>query len=125
MRPKSIATVVAVFRSTPFRLSTVVPGPLSGSSVRSARISVTAPTRAVLPAPRPPAMRILMATGASSGPRPRASGPAKPIGRLFQDSRVGQPGRRGWVVHGDQRPGTEVGQQDLDHAQRQIHGRRE
>src|SRR5215472_11981969 len=82
MRPKSIATVVVVFCSTPSRLSSLVPGQLSGSSVRRARISVTAPTRVVLPAPRPPATRILMPTGASSGLRWYASEPPKAIGHL-------------------------------------------
>src|SRR5262247_226124 len=120
MRPKSIATVVVVFCSTPPRLSTSAPGSLSGSSVRRARISVTAPTRVVLPAPKPPAMRILMATGGSPGPRPYASEPAKPISHLSQDSRVGQPGRRGRVVHVDQRTDAKVGQQDLDHAKGQV-----
>src|SRR5215468_2528836 len=107
-----MATVVVVFCSTPSRLSSLVPGQLSGSSVRRARISVTAPTKVVLPAPRPPATRILMATGASPGPRPYASEPPKAIGHLSQDSRVGQLGWQGWVVHGDQRPGTKVGQQN-------------
>src|SRR5690242_3423598 len=125
MRPKSKATVVVDFRSTPSRLSTKAPGPLSGSSVRSARISVTAPTRVVLPTPKPPAMRILIATGASPGPRPSASEPPKAIGHLSQDLRVGQPGRHGRMVHVDQRPDTKVSQQDLDHAQGQVQVRSE
>src|SRR5215467_12706885 len=119
MRPKSMATVVVDFCSTPSSLSTVAPAPLSGSSVRRARISVTAPTRVVLPAPKPPAMRILMVTGASPGP-PRASEPPEAIGHLSQDPRVGQLGWRGGVMHVDQRPDPEVGQQDLDHAQGQV-----
>src|SRR5215831_8353843 len=125
MRPKSMATVVVDFCSTPSSLSTVAPAPLSGSSVRRARISVTAPTRVVLPAPKPPAMRILMVTGAYPGLRVCASEPPKAIGHLSQDSRVGQPGRHGRVVHADQRPGAEVGEQDLDHAEGQVHIRGE
>src|SRR5690348_13226871 len=124
-RPKSMATVVVDFRSTPSRPSTRAPGPLSGSSVRRARISVTAPTRVVLPTPKPPAMRILMVAGPAPGPRPSASEPAKAIGHLSQDSRVGQPGCRGRVVQVDQRPGPEVGQPDLDHAGGQVQVRRE
>src|SRR5262245_66104747 len=125
MRPKSMATVVVVFCSTPFRLSSLVPGQLSGSSVRRARIAVTAPTRVVLPAPRPPATRILMATGASPGPRPYASELPKAISHLSQDSRVGQPGGQCRVVHVNQRPLAEVGQQDLDHAHGQVQVRGE
>ena len=63
IRPKSRATVVVVFRSTPSSRSTAAPGSLSGSSVRRGRISVSDPTRVVLPTPKPPAMRILMVTG--------------------------------------------------------------
>src|SRR5262245_51829968 len=117
MRPKSIATVVVLFRSTPSRLSTQAPGPLSGSSVRSARISVTDPTSVVLPAPNPPAMRILMVTGACPGSRPYGSEPPKPIGHLSQYSWVGQLGGRGRVMHADERPVPQVRQQDLDHSQ--------
>ena len=60
--------MVVVLRSTPSRRSSRAPGSLSGSSVRSGRISVTEPTSVVLPAPKPPAIRILMATGAAAGP---------------------------------------------------------
>ena len=63
IRPKSRATVVVVFRSTPSSRSTAAPGSLSGSSVRRGRISVSDPTSVVLPTPKPPAMRILIVTG--------------------------------------------------------------
>ncbi len=61
MRPKSKATVVVVFDSTPEVSSTPMPRSLSSSSVCSGRISLIVPTRVVLPTPKPPAMRILMA----------------------------------------------------------------
>src|SRR5215467_11768863 len=117
IRPKSSATVVVLLRSTPLSTSTCVPGSVSGSSVRSGRISVTDPTSVVLPAPNPPAIRILMVTGACPGSRPYGSEPPKAIGHLSQNSRVGQFGRWGRVVHADERPGPQVRQQDLDHSQ--------
>lgn len=61
MRPKSMATVVVVLRSTAPVSSTFWPSSLSSSSVRSGRISLTAPTRVVLPTPNPPATRIFRA----------------------------------------------------------------
>ena len=67
IRPKSSATVVVRLRSTPSSRSTAAPGSLSGSSVRSGRISVSDPTRVVLPTPKPPAIRILMVTGVRPG----------------------------------------------------------
>ena len=53
MRPKSMATVVVVLASTPAVSSTGRPASVSGSSVRSGRISLTAPTSVVLPTPNP------------------------------------------------------------------------
>ena len=61
MRPKSMATVVVIFWSTPSVSSTDWPASLSSSSVRSGRISLTAPTRVVLPTPKPPATSIFSA----------------------------------------------------------------
>ena len=71
MRPKSSATVVVFFRSTPARLSSPVCLPtLSASSVDSGRISLTEPTRVVLPTPKPPATRILAVAGMHLGLEP-------------------------------------------------------
>src|SRR5690348_2080307 len=126
MRPKSMATVVVVFCSTPSRLSSLVPGQLSGSSVRRARISVTDPTRVVLPAPRPPATRILMPTGAGPGLRSYASAPPTAIGHLSQDSRIEIA--RGLARRVLQRvsprqvdgiPGSDAGGEDVQAEQRQ------
>src|SRR5215472_8275870 len=119
MRPKSRATVVVFLRSTPSRMSTCMPGWLRGSSVRSGRISVTDPTRVVLPAPNPPATRSLMVTGTSGWPSARLK-PAEAIGHLPEDLRVGQLTGRGWLVHHDERARPQVGEQHLDHAQRQV-----
>src|SRR5918992_438614 len=68
MRPKSIATVVVVLpwiwlvSSTP-RLAVVM-----AASVVSGMISETAPTKVVLPTPKPPAMTILTGVGARDSP---------------------------------------------------------
>src|SRR5689334_11315161 len=68
IRPKSIATVVVDFISTPDVSSTPTLASVSVSSVVSGEISLTAPTSVVLPTPKPPATRILTAVGhASSG----------------------------------------------------------
>jgi S-adenosylmethionine synthetase len=64
--PKSMATVVVVFRPTPVMSSTPMLRSLSISSVYSGRISLIAPTRVVLPAPNPPAIRILAVAGITS-----------------------------------------------------------
>jgi len=63
IRPKSIATVVVCLCSTPDRSSTPTLSSVRYSSVRSGRISLTEPTRVVLPTPKPPATRIFKATG--------------------------------------------------------------
>src|SRR4051812_32017943 len=63
MRPKSIATVVVFLASTPDTSSTSAPWSVSSSSVRSGLVSETVPTSVVLPAPKPPAIRILIALG--------------------------------------------------------------
>src|SRR3954447_5998074 len=62
IRPKSIVTVVVVLPSTP-PVSSAPSTPVRTSSVCSGRISLTEPTIVVLPAPKPPAIRILSATG--------------------------------------------------------------
>ena len=53
MRPKSIATVVVAFDSTPTVSSTPMLSLVRYSSVSSGWISLTAPTRVVLPTPKP------------------------------------------------------------------------
>src|SRR3954471_1373064 len=77
MRPKSSATVVVILDSTPKVSSTPIPRWLSSSSVCSGRISLIVPTMVVLPTPKPPATRILMAiagvTAATPGSEPAYS----------------------------------------------------
>ena len=63
IRPKSMATVVVVLSSMPSRLSVAAPTWVSSSSVLSGSISLTAPTKVVLPTPNPPAIRIFSAVG--------------------------------------------------------------
>src|ERR1035438_8848800 len=67
IRPKSIATVVVVLLSTPLRSSWLALALVRASSVLSGRTSLIAPTNVVLPAPNPPAMRILNAASGRSG----------------------------------------------------------
>src|SRR3954469_17003138 len=61
MRPKSSATVVVVFCSTPDRSSTPSDAVVMTSSVRSGGTSLTEPTIVVLPTPKPPAISTLTA----------------------------------------------------------------
>src|SRR5690606_14317232 len=56
IRPKSNATVVVVFASTPERSSTPSDAEVSISSVRNGGTSLTEPTMVVLPTPKPPAI---------------------------------------------------------------------
>src|SRR3954470_19757068 len=90
MRPKSMATVVVTLWSTPSVSSTDCPASLSSSSVRSGRISLTAPTRVVLPAPNPPATRIFKASlGPSWTDENSMSESLEVIEHLLEQSLVG------------------------------------
>src|ERR1700728_3877011 len=124
IRPKSIATVVVRLSSTPTIMSMLVPGRLSSSSVRRGFISVSAPTRVVLPTPNPPAIRILMATGAGLWWRPAgrvASKSSEAIGYLSEKPDMGEP-LRAWQVNSDESPVAKVPEQDADHAEGQVKG---
>src|ERR1700722_1877414 len=121
MRPKSIATVVVDFCSTPARSSTSRLGSLSVSSVRSGRISLIDATSVVLPAPKPPAMRILMASGDGLL---SSSKPAEGICDILENSRVGQASPRRFA-NGDQAAFAHVREQNPDNAKRQINIRRQ
>src|SRR5260370_39509889 len=114
MRPKSRATVVVVLRSTPSRMSTFMPGSLRGSSVRSGRISLTAPTSVVLPASKPPATRSLMVTGTSGGPLAWLE-PAEAISHLPEYLHVGQLGGRGRMMDRDELGRPQGGEEDREH----------
>src|SRR5258708_2468723 len=115
IRPKSIAAVVVVFCSTPSSASISTLGSLRSSSVRSGLISLTELTSVVLPAPKPPAMRILIDTGVTVS-RSRSE-PAEGISDILENLRVGQPiPRRG--TNGYQAALTHIRQQDKDNAER-------
>src|SRR5215469_4653322 len=117
IRPKSIATVVVSLFSTPSSASTSTPGSLSISSVRSGLISLTEETSVVLPAPNPPAMRILIDTGPATAGSPSES--SKGISDILEHLRVGQPvpSRR---TDCDQPVFAHVGEQDPDDAKREV-----
>src|ERR1017187_7744080 len=122
MRPKSMATVVVRLRSTPATVSMSVPGALRSSSVRRGRISVSEPTSVVLPAPNPPAIKILTATGAQLSPSPSAPGASQSsqaIGHLPEKPDVGRPFRAG-PSDSDHPLLPKVGKQDADHGERQL-----
>src|SRR5690606_13753794 len=63
IRPKSSATVVVTLPDTAEVSSIPMLRSVRNSSVCSGRISLIVPTRVVLPTPKPPAMRILIAMG--------------------------------------------------------------
>src|SRR5699024_6918683 len=63
IRPKSSATVVVDLASTPDSSSAPYRASVLTSSVLKGAISLTEPTMVVLPAPKPPAMRIFRAEG--------------------------------------------------------------
>ncbi|CAM2970972.1 hypothetical protein STAL104432_09660 [Streptomyces albus] len=58
MRPKSMATVVVVLSAVCVRSSIPAEAEVITASVRSGLISETAPTKVVLPTPKPPATTI-------------------------------------------------------------------
>src|SRR3569833_2096990 len=96
MRPKSIVTVVVVLPSTPER-SSEPSTPVRTSSVCNGRISLTAPTIVVLPAPKPPAIRILSAVGMRDDPPLRSERTESIDNRLEYVDVMRLRGRRGFV----------------------------
>src|SRR5262245_57505082 len=116
MRPKSSATVVVILSSTPTRSSTVTPMSVSRSSVSSGTISLTAPTRVVLPAPKPPATRIFRARGTA----PAWSEPAEPIDHRLQGRVVGRLVLVSRLVHRDEPVGEQVADHHANHTERQV-----
>src|SRR5690348_9191424 len=65
MRPKSSATVVVVLFATAEVSSMPIDRSVISASVTSGSISEIAPTKVVLPTPKPPLMTIFTATGGS------------------------------------------------------------
>src|SRR5215510_14100418 len=122
IRPKSIATVVVVLPLTPLRSSCARLALVKASSVYSGRTSLIAPTSVVLPAPKPPATRILKT---ASGPPPVPSEGTETMQHLPEQLGTGHL-TDGLVRHyGDLAPHDEVGKQDADHAKRQRGVRRQ
>src|SRR5579859_6062328 len=115
IRPKSIATVVVVLPPTPDRSSCPTLTLVSASSVCSGRTSLIAPTSVVLPAPNPPATRILKtASGSLAGP----SEGAKPMQYLPEQVGGGRFTGRVLLPHdGDPALKNQVSEQDPDDAQ--------
>src|ERR1700722_18302477 len=121
IRPKSIATVVVVFLSTPLRSSRPALALVRASSVHSGRTSLTAPTNVVLPAPNPPATRILNAASGRSGV---SSEGAESMQYLLKQVSAGLfAGGPPWH-HGHAALLDEIGHEDPDHTDRQRHVRR-
>src|SRR3954452_10969574 len=124
IRPKSRATVVVVFDSTPARSSTPLLSSVISSSVRSGGISLIVPTMVVLPTPSPPAIRILTAAAGNSEPLPAGrfadSDPPNAIDHRLEDLNVGGHGR----TEHDQLLVDEIADQDLHYAERQPQFRR-
>src|SRR4029453_5358368 len=121
MRPKSMATVVGVL---PWMgLGAPPPGVavVMAASVVSGMISETAPTKVVLPTPKPPAMTILTGVGALASP---AGGPdlycPGPIDRPLEKRTVGAVANAGGPVHGDQPLLGHVADEDADDAEGQV-----
>src|SRR5690606_24372151 len=83
--------------------------------------SLTAPTRVVLPTPKPPATRIFSATRVMSGSwRTGSSERAKTIDHLTEDSLIRQLRRRNGSADAHQLRIHEVADQDPDYADGQV-----
>src|SRR3984885_6482230 len=120
IRPKSRATVVVVLFGRPTRLSRPTLAVLSGSSVSSGRTSLIALTSVVLPAPKPPAMRILCAVSAASL---AGSEGTKAIEYLLKHVVAWAEARRPLPDHSDGTGQDQVAEQDTDHAEGQAGAR--
>src|SRR5262245_20976592 len=127
MRPKSIATVVVALVSTPSMSSTPTLSSVRYSSVSSGWISLTAPTSVVLPTPKPPAMRILSATGmsSSSGAPVAPSKGAKAIEDRLENTLGGLVVRRHGRSGPDVAPVEEIAEQDPHRPHREVEVRRQ
>src|SRR5437660_9027087 len=111
IRPKSRATVVVVFASTPARESTPTDTSVIAASVSSGSISEIVPMNVVLPTPSPP----LTATFTARGAPPRAASERPDmVPDPFQQVELELLG-----LMADQQPADhEIGDEHLGHAQR-------
>src|SRR4051812_24115122 len=118
MRPKSIATVVVPLPGTFDASSTPWPAEVITASVVSGSISETAPTRVVLPTPKPPATTIF-AEVISLGWAPARSELAKSTQHPFQQIHpLRESGLGSGTVQCQQPVGDHVGHQHLHDPQR-------
>src|SRR4051812_19049186 len=124
MRPKSIATVVVVLRSTPEVSSIPTLRSVSCSSVRSGLISLTEPTRVVFPTPNPPATRIFTASGIAAAPR-EGSERLESIEHFLQKPFIGKTVLCFRPAYHDQPMVQQVPQKDPDDSQGKLELRRD
>src|SRR5215216_3797459 len=118
MRPKSMATVVVVLPSTPNVSSTPTLFSVSSSSVRSGLISLIEPTSVVLPAPKPPAISILIAVGTPSSANIRSEGAEATDHR--PEYRLVGVGRTARFARQDEAAVEQVAEEDSHDADRQV-----
>src|SRR5690349_17836096 len=119
IRPKSRATVVVVLPETADVSSMPIDLSVISASVTSGSISEMAPTKVVLPTPKPPLMTILTAMGcAADGSLERPDTVPDPF-----DQTGGE--LLGLFFHGEESLSDQVGHDHADHAERsaQRHGK--
>src|SRR5260370_31886474 len=90
------------------------------SSVRSGRISLTAPTRVVFPTPNPPATRILTAITASIPMSVAPSERMESIDHFLEYALVGEPSHRRGRMSDDQSVVEEVAEEYPDDPQGEV-----
>lgn len=126
IRPKSMATVVAVLLSTPKLSSTPTPSCVIVSSVVRGRISLTEPTMVVLPTPNPPTITTFTAAVAVVGRTSSLRGPVivseflKSMHHRFEEGPVREGRADDRRARFDQTGGEEFGEERGHHAERQA-----
>lgn len=121
-----MATVVAVFVSTPALSSTPTLTWVMVSSVVRGRISLTEPTMVVLPTPNPPTITTFTAAVAVVGRTSSVRGPVivsellKSMHHRFEKGPVGECGADDRRSRLDEFGREEIAQERGDHAERQA-----
>src|SRR5437868_5300397 len=113
--PKSMATVVVVLSGVIPRSSMSLEASVITASVVSGKISETAPTKVVLPTPKPPATTIFVEVSPLE--------PAKSTEYPFQQVDVGHARVQLRLVHPDEPLRRHVRDQHPDHAERDAEQR--
>src|SRR3954447_11369648 len=119
MRPKSIATVVVSLPGTLEASSMPTPAEVITASVVSGSISETAPTRVVLPTPKPPATTIFADVISRTGESPRSELPKSTQHPLQQIHPLREGFLRSGTVQRQQAVGDHVGHQHTGHPEGQ------